>query len=255
MRSDLTVRRGRRGSAPGAWRTRAALCTTAGLVLLAGCHRAEPPPPEPTVASTSSGARAQSAGDASLPGPSDASLAGDGSPRDAATEGDRDAAASASHLDVDAGALPQTRDRPSASGAEHEARVRAFWEGLVADDPDRALDFFFPVAAYAQVKDVANPLGDWRRRLVHNFERDVHALHAGLGQDPELVGLEVPDARARWVEPGEEYNKLGYYRVYGTVLRWTSRGANGTRRAHEAPVSSLISWRGTWYVVHLTGFK
>ena len=48
------------------------------------------------------------------------------------------------------------------------------------------------------------------------------------------------------VQPGEEYNKLSYWRVYGTTLQYTEDG-----QANSFPVTSLISWRGEWYVVHL----
>ena len=60
----------------------------------------------------------------------------------------------------------------------------------------------------------------------------------------------MPDARARWVDPGEEYNKIGYYRVFGSRLRYEVDGA-----ARSFDVKSLISWRGEWYVVHLGAIK
>jgi hypothetical protein len=154
---------------------------------------------------------------------------------------------------VDPGTLEQTHDKPRGAGAAFDARVGTLWDGIVHDDPDRAMAFFFPVTAYEQVKAIANPGSDWRRRLVANYKRDVHALHARLGDDAEttrLVRVEVPDDRARWVDPGEEGNKLGYYRVYGTRLVYET---GGKERAFD--VTSLISWRGEWYVVHLTGFK
>jgi len=110
------------------------------------------------------------------------------------------------------------------------------------------MPMFFPLPAYRQVKDVADPASDWKRRLVAAYARDIHALHARLGDgaaSATLRGLDVPDARARWVEPGEEYNRLGYYRVFGSRLRYEVDGAS---RAFD--VKSLISWRGEWYVVH-----
>ena len=115
------------------------------------------------------------------------------------------------------------------------------------------MPFFFPVTAYEQVKAIPSPSGDWRRRLVAAYSRDIHALHKRLGADPDhatFQTLEIPDERARWVEPGEESNKLGYYRVYGTRIHWEADG-----HAHTFEISSLISWRGEWFVVHLTGFK
>ena len=65
--------------------------------------------------------------------------------------------------------------------------------------------------------------------------------------DAKFVGLDVPEARARWVEPGEEWNKIGYYRVFGTQTP-----LRGGRRGARVEVKSLISWRGEWFVVHLS---
>jgi hypothetical protein len=149
--------------------------------------------------------------------------------------------------------LPQTRDKPTATGDRFDARVRALWDGIVHDDPERAMPMFFPLGAYQQVKDVPNPAADWRHRLVAAYAHDVHALHAQLGSDAlraTFVALDVPDARARWVDPGEEYNKIGYYRVFGSRLRFQVGDAT---RAFD--VKSLISWRGEWYVVHLSAIK
>jgi hypothetical protein len=154
---------------------------------------------------------------------------------------------------VDPATLPQTRDRPAATGEAFDARVAALWAGIVEDDPDRAMPFFFPLAAYLQVKDVADPGTDWKRRLVAAYAHDVHGLHARLGDrahDAKLTGLEVTDARARWVDPGEEYNKLGYYRVFGSRLRYELDGST-----HSIEVKSLISWRGEWFVVHLGAIR
>jgi hypothetical protein len=150
--------------------------------------------------------------------------------------------------------LPQTRDRPLASGDAFAARVAALWDAIVADDPERAMTFFFPLGAYQQVKDVANPAADWNRRLVAAYAHDIHALHAqvvasshGDASAIQFSGLDVPDARARWVEPGEEYNKIGYFRVFGSRLSYEVAGLTQT-----FDVKSLISWRGEWYVVHLS---
>ena len=162
-------------------------------------------------------------------------------------------AASPSASIADPALLPQTHDRPEASGAAFDARVAALWAGIVADDPGKAMPFFFPLDAYRQVKDVADPASDWKHRLVAAYAHDVHALHARLhdaGDRAALVGLEVSDAHARWVDPGEEYNKLGYFRVFGSKLRYTVDG-----ETRSAEVKSLISWRGEWYVVHLSAIQ
>ena len=158
-----------------------------------------------------------------------------------------------SSASADSASLPQTHDEPAASGPALEARVQALWDGIVADDPDRAMAFFFPLGAYRQVKDVPDPAADWKRRLVAAYAQDVHALHARLGGDAasaKLLGLDVPQARARWVDPGEEYNKIGYWRVFGSRLRYDVGGTSGSFE-----IKSLISWRGEWYVVHLSAVR
>lgn len=134
-----------------------------------------------------------------------------------------------------------------------EVRATALWDAIVSDDPDRAMVFFFPVTAYEQTKAIPKPAADWKHRLVSNYVRDIHALHKKLGSkvaSSKLVGLEVPTENAQWIPPGEEGNKTGYFRVYGARLRYEVDG-----RSLAFDVSSLISWRGEWYVVHLSGFK
>ncbi len=206
--------------------------------LVIACHQGEPPAPVGLDAAV-----------APLPPPPGAgadAAAATPAPTPSSTPSRADA-------DADPGALPQTKDKPEASGAAYDARVAALWEGIAKDDPERALPFFFPLSAYEQVKAITNAGSDWRRRLVAAYKRDIHALHKRLGEHPETVKFlraEVPQDRARWVEPNEEYNKLGYYRVYGTRLVFE---LDGKERSFE--VTSLISWRGEWYVVHLTGFK
>lgn len=170
-----------------------------------------------------------------------------------ADSGDGDAAPDVSAPPVDPGTLPQTHDKPVASGPAFEARVRALWDGIVNDDPERAMPFFFPKSAYEQTKAIVNPASDWKWRLVANYKRDVHAAHLKLGRQAtaaKFVAIDVPDERARWVEPGEEGNKTGYFRVYGTKIRYE---LDGDPRVLD--VTSLISWRGEWYLVHLSGFK
>jgi hypothetical protein len=168
--------------------------------------------------------------------------------------GGADAAASpAASATVDPGTLAQTDAKPSSDAEVFKRRMETLWDAVVHDEPERALPAFFPRTAYEQVKAVGNPEADWRRRLVGAYRRDIHALHKRLGAhagEAKLLGIDVPPDRPRWVEPGEEYNKLGYWRVYGTRVRYEVEG-----RERSFGVSSLISWRGEWYVVHLTGFK
>jgi hypothetical protein len=208
--------------------------------LTGGCAHREPP----TWDAGRGSLAASPLPDALEGGPADA--AGDG----ATSAGDGDTSDAPA---IDPGTLPQTRDRPRSSTPGFDARAHALWDAIVSDDPDRALPAFFPVAAYKQVKAIPAPEADYKHRLLASFGRDIHRLHERLGShaaDATLAELEIASERARWVEPNEESNKIGYWRVFGSKLRYKV-GEN----AASFDVSSLISWRGEWYVVHLSGFK
>jgi hypothetical protein len=152
------------------------------------------------------------------------------------------------------GSESQTTERPRSDSAKLHARAQALLAALSSDTPDAALPFFFPSEAYVQVKAIAHPEADWKRRLVAAFARDIHALHKRVAANATFVALEIAEPRVRWVEPGEEGNRIGYYRVYGAKLRY--RSGPGTQAIEDfLELKSLISWRGEWFVVHLSGFK
>jgi hypothetical protein len=153
---------------------------------------------------------------------------------------------------VDPGRLPQTTQLPSAGDPSFQARVHDLWQAVVAGRPADALPFFFPVNAYIQVKAISDPVHDYQSRLIANFNQDVEALHASLASSPApatFVGITVP-AAARWIVPGVEYNKGSYWRVYGTRVTYTQGG-----QTRSFPITSMISWRGEWYVVHLGAIR
>jgi hypothetical protein len=154
---------------------------------------------------------------------------------------------------TDPGTLPQTRDEPVPSGAQFDAGVNGLWTAVLTDNPGAAMPFFFPLSAYLQVKAISNPASDWQNRLVAAYTRDIHNLHLNLGPNAaqaQLAGIDVPQSQAQWINPGVEYNKIGYWRVYGTRVRYTLNG-----QARSFAVASLISWRGEWYVVHLSSIS
>jgi hypothetical protein len=235
---------------------RSVLALAAPFALLACQRSVSAPAPPPSIAATSQPAPAASAAptiDAGSP-----RAAPDGG-SDAAPDAPVDAPADAPPEEPalrgpDGGALPQTHDLPSADSPLFQYRSRMLWRAIVKDDPSIAMPFFFPVLAYQQVKDIAKPERDWKYRLVAAFKRTIHDYHRRLGRDRDqctFIGIEVPERRARWMKPGAEGNKLSYYRVLDSILRY--RDAHGRKR--ELGITSFISWRGQWYVVHLHGFK
>lgn len=150
--------------------------------------------------------------------------------------------------------LAQTDEKPSLRSPSWDKRVKLLFRAIQVDDPKLALPAFFPLVAYEQVKAIPKPAADYNKRLIAAFERDIHAAHKEMGNgalSATLVGMEVLEDKAQWMKPGSEGNKVGYHRVLGSKLRYLDGG--GGAKAIE--VTSLISWRGEWYVVHLHGFK
>jgi hypothetical protein len=164
------------------------------------------------------------------------------------------AAAEIPLLDENGKPLPQTDVKPSVKSASFDARLLLLARAIASGDANGALPAFFPSVAYAQVKDIPTPEKDWEHRLVTAFRRDVAEYHQKLGDDAAkatLAAVEVPENKAKFMKPGSEGNRVGYYRVLRSKL--TFRKSDGKEQSFE--LTSMISWRGEWYVVHLHGFK
>lgn len=157
-------------------------------------------------------------------------------------------------LDSSGKPLPQTPERPSTQSTTFGARMALLGEAISSGDANVALPAFFPSVAYAQVKDIPNPERDWEQRLVSAFRRDIAEYAKKLGKEAphsSLVAVEVPEQSATFMKPGSEGNRVPYFRVLRSKLHF--RSASGREKALE--LTSMISWRGEWYVVHLHGFK
>lgn len=153
---------------------------------------------------------------------------------------------------TDPGTLPQTEDKPAPEGDQWATTTSGLWNAIVADDPGQARPFFFPLGAYRQVKSISNIDGDYQNRLIAYYEDDIHKLHKQLGDaagDAKFVKIDVP-ASAQWIKPGVEYNKGAYWRVFDSKLLYEVGG-----KQKAMLVKSMISWRGQWYVVHLSSVR
>jgi hypothetical protein len=146
------------------------------------------------------------------------------------------------------GQLKQTRTLPSPHTRVFRAEMTDLWAAVVTGRASLAAQSFFPLAAYTQVKAIADPSADWRSRLFGEFRLDVAAAHHFLGRGARydtLVRVVVPAAGAAWISPGVCYNAVGYWHVGGARLVYRHRG-----QLRSIGIASLISWRGRWYVVH-----
>ncbi|MGC4068051.1 MAG: hypothetical protein QM784_26060 [Polyangiaceae bacterium] len=157
-------------------------------------------------------------------------------------------------LDESGATLAQTEDLPSLESPSLRERMRLLVQAIAEDRAEIADPAFFPVVAYEQVKAIANPARDHRFRLMAAFHRNVHEYHGKVRKLPlplRFVAIEPPGVAARWMKPGSEGNKLGYYRTLRSRLRF----ADAAGEDHRLTITSMISWRGEWYVVHLDGFE
>ena len=139
---------------------------------------------------------------------------------------------------------------PTSSGEALQARVRGLFDAIVADDPALAETFWFPEAPFVALKDIKEPASYWRQ-LHRAYARDVHVLHGKRKswEGAKFERFEVV-AKPKWVEPGKEANKLGYYRSLHAKLHYTVDG-----HARFIDVHTVITWQGAWYVTHLNPFR
>lgn len=145
--------------------------------------------------------------------------------------------------------LAQTRVLPSASTQVFGDEMTDLWTAIVTGNSSVAIQSFFPLSAYQQVKAIADPTLDWNSRLVGDYVLDIQAAHSFLGAsaaNAQLVQVIVPSQYAAWIDPGVCYNKVGYWHVPGSRLVYRVNG-----QLRSIGIASLISWRGQWYVVHL----
>lgn len=157
--------------------------------------------------------------------------------------------ASTAPATTDPGLLPQTDAFPPADSGQFRAAMAALWAGVVQGTAGPALGAFFPQSAYLQVKTVADPAVDYHQRLLVEFALDLAAAHASLGPgaaSATFESVQVPEQYAHWVQPGTCANRIGYYEVANSRLVYEVAG-----EVRSFGIASLISWRGTWYVVHL----
>jgi hypothetical protein len=139
-------------------------------------------------------------------------------------------------------------ERPAASEVQNKAR--ALFDAIVHDDPEQAMDSFFPREAFLKVKAIADP-GRYYDQLRARFIADIHALHR---ETPDLAHatfshLELVK-RGGWVKVGEEANRLPYW---ASRHCWLHYNVGPSQRKLEVRV--LITWGTQWYVIHLSEFR
>ncbi|MBX3270783.1 MAG: hypothetical protein KF729_11000 [Sandaracinaceae bacterium] len=132
--------------------------------------------------------------------------------------------------------------RPAVGDAE--ARAAQLFGAILADEPERARDFFFPREPFAVLKAIAEPDRYWQTLYAH-YERDIHRLHAQIPAGATFERFEMT-RRGGWVDRREEANAIPYW---ASRHDWVHYRAGG--RAQRFEIRTLINWGPRWYVTHL----
>lgn len=144
----------------------------------------------------------------------------------------------------------QNATRPADTSEDLIERARHLFDAIVGNRPDAADDFFFPREPFIPLKDVRDP-ARYFDELLATYHRDVRRLHSSRRswEGAKFVSFEL-GSRPKWVKPGEEWNKIGYFRTFGGKLRYEIGG-----RKRVLDVHTIISWDGRWYVTHLSAIR
>ncbi|MDI1433501.1 hypothetical protein [Polyangium sorediatum] len=219
--------------------------------MLSACTSAQAPsePPKKEVVAPPASAAAPAP-------PAPAPLVADGGAADAeAPSADASSTAELSDAGSDAAevAAPYVANNkvlPPESSEELQKRAAALFDAIVNDDPARGESFWFPKEPFVSLKDVKGPDKYWDQ-LHRTYARDIHALHkkrkSWEGATFEAFEL---GSKPKWVPPGDEGNKIGYYRTFRGKLRYRIG-----EKTESIEVRVIISWQGRWFITHLSKFK
>lgn len=141
--------------------------------------------------------------------------------------------------------------RPQTPSDDLTTKASHLFAAVQKDDPSLAADYFFPRAAFLPVKDIGNP-GKYWDQLFRTYNRDIHDLHVKQGAkiaNAQFVDIQ-PGSPAKWVKPGEEANKIGYFRSFNAKVRYRDGETYG-----HFDVRVSITWQGKWYITHLLPWK
>lgn len=147
---------------------------------------------------------------------------------------------------------PQNKSKPPLQSDALNDAGRRLFEAIKADDPKVAADFFFPKDPFIPLKDIKNP-GKYWDQLFRTYEHDIHELHRKRGKemaDAQFDSFELGSAPT-WVKPGEEANKIGYFRTFNGKLRYKTAAG----KVSTIEVKVIISWDEHWYITHLLPWK
>ena len=145
---------------------------------------------------------------------------------------------------------PANKAKPPIDSEELQARARGLFDAVVQNNPTLGEDFWFPKEPFLILKDIKDP-GKYWDQLHRAYVKDIEKLHnkRKSWEGAEFEKFE-PGSPPKWVKPGDEGNKIGYFRTVKGNLVYKAEG-----KSHKLEVRVLISWQKRWYITHLGKFK
>lgn len=223
----------------------AALALLTPLVASPACSERAGPSPASAVSTATPAPSAASAPAASATAPA-ASASAPAASATAAPSAAPDAGAEEDAAGEDAGARADNKVLPPRESEDLEARARGLFEAVVKNEPELGEPFWFPKEPFVPLKDVKNP-GKYWDELHRLFVADVKDFHRKRKswEGARYKRFEL-GSTPKWVPPGEEANKIGYYRSFRGKVFYELDG-----KTYHLPVHTVISWQGRWYITHL----
>lgn len=145
---------------------------------------------------------------------------------------------------------PANKAKPPIDSEELQARARSLFEAIVHNNPALAEDMWFPRDPFLILKDIKDP-GKYWDQLHRTYAKDIEKLHRKRKswEGAEFEKFE-PGSPPKWVKPGDEGNKIGYFRTVKGNLVYRMEG-----KTQKIEVRVMISWQSRWFITHLSKFK
>jgi hypothetical protein len=133
-----------------------------------------------------------------------------------------------------------------ADAKDLQAHASDLFQAIAKDEPPLGESFWFPKEPFIPLKDPPDPGGYWEK-LHRAYVEDIHALHASRASwDGATFDRFELGSPPRWMNPGDEHNRIGYYRSLGGSIHYRVGD-----KEESVVVDVIITWQGRWYVTHL----
>lgn len=131
---------------------------------------------------------------------------------------------------------------PGVESAFHGAQK--LLNAFQSENPDLAMDFFFPASAFEKVKDSSNP-SRYYQKLVQWYKEDI-ALESPRLRDSAWQVIDVTLGNCKWKKPGTESNRIAYWSCTRNTVT-----VKADEKQRRFDIQVLINWGKEWYVTHL----